>query len=282
MKRKQPLGHVPRAQEDNRLNFLRHSRYASRAALCNIVKDVQREPVHNSSATSQFRARKNLAGTQTPYGRLVEEINLDGVNLGISNPLAAMWWSCKHSRSYSNIIKHVVRAQPPTLDSPWNLILYQDGVDPGDGLAKSKSRKSAVYYTSIAEFGPRILGFEQVWFCATIIRQHQLNALNGDHCRLSREILDRMFSDRGLDAERAGISLEFPDESRCHVYIKLGCLLADEPALKELVSCKGHQGHHCCVLCKNCVLLNPPGGSDSYAQHSTYLKDISESDFSVA
>ena len=165
MKRKFPLGHVPRVQEDARLNFLRHSKYASRAALCNIVNEVQREPVHNTSATSQFRARKSLAGTRTPYGPLVEEVVVDGVNLGISNPLAAMWWSCKHSHSYSNIIKSTIERNPPTVESPWRLICYQDGVDPSDGLAKNKTRKSAVYYTSIAEFGPRILGLEQVWFC---------------------------------------------------------------------------------------------------------------------
>ena len=281
MKRKFPLGQVPRSQEDERLNYLRHSKFVTRAALSNVAKEVQREPVQNISATSQFRARKSLAGTLTPYGPLVEEVNVDKVNMGISNPLAAMWWSCKHSSSYANIVFETMRSRPPTVSQPWNLIFYQDGVDPGDGLAKSKSRKSAVYYTSIAEFGPRVLGFEQVWFCATVIRQNQLNTLLGDHCRVSRLILERMFSHTGIDAERGGIMLEFPDRSRHQIYVRLGVILADEPALKEILSCKGHAGHHCCAICKNCVLLSPPGGADSYAMHSTYLKDISEKTLSV-
>ena len=91
-----------------------------------------------------------------------------------------------------------------------------------------------------------------------------------------------MYRETGIDAERAGITLELADGSQHHVYIKLGVLLADEPALKEMVSCKGHAGHHCCVLCKNCVLLNPPGGADSYAMHSDYCRDISNVDFSVS
>jgi hypothetical protein len=283
MIRKRKLGDVPRVRDDTRLNWLRHSRYVSRRALANVITSVQKELVHNPSTTSQFRARKNLASTQTPYGPLVEEVKLENeVSLGISNPLAAMYWSCKHSSSYADIVFSALQHRPPTVDRPWSLILYQDGVDPSDGLAKSHTRKSAVYYTAVAEYGARALGFEHVWLTATLVRVNQIHKIEGDHCRIATLILERMFNPGGIDAERAGFILEFPDGSRHQVYIKLGIVLADEPALKELASMKGHAGTLCCGICKNCVLLRPPGGADSLASHSEYFKSIAEIDLSVS
>ena len=114
MMRKRKLGDVPRAQEDGRLNWLRHSKYVSRRALANVIKSVQEEPVSNPSSTSQYRARKNLAATKTPYGPLVEEVKLENdVTLGISSPLAAMYWSCKHSPSYADIVFSAMQSRPP-------------------------------------------------------------------------------------------------------------------------------------------------------------------------
>ena len=64
------------------------------------------------------------------------------------------------------------------------------------------------------------------------------------------------------------------------VFARLGCLLADEPALKELLGCKGHAGTKPCVLCLNVVQHSIPGSpDDSYHADSDYLVSIAELDF---
>jgi hypothetical protein len=44
----------------------------------------------------------------------------------------------------------------------WKLILYSDGVVPGNVLAADNQRKSVVWYFSFLDFGWR-LAYEEVW-----------------------------------------------------------------------------------------------------------------------
>ena len=54
----------------------------------------------------------------------------------------------------------------------WRLILYSDGITPGNALAVDNQRKSVVWYFSFLEFGLR-LSYEEVWlplaFARTVV-----------------------------------------------------------------------------------------------------------------
>ena len=79
------------------------------------------------------------------------------------NPFAYLHHCCEHSQSYAAVVQKAVDAHPPSASSPWHIILYQDGVDPSDGLAKNKSRHLVVFYWSFLEFGMDALCHEEVW-----------------------------------------------------------------------------------------------------------------------
>ena len=49
------------------------------------------------------------------------------------------------------------------------------------------------------------------------------------------------------------------------LFAKLGVLLADEPALKEILDCKGHGGSKPCCCCLNATHHKPPGGAGGEA-----------------
>ncbi len=127
------------------------------------------------SRASQHRARKDLCYTDTPYGALVYEKTLklsdhEELDVGFQNPLAYTQYHAEHSENYGRIMREALAAHPPSPDSPWTVILYQDGVDPGDAPAKNKSRHSVTFYWSFLEFGTRALAHEEVWGCSTIVR----------------------------------------------------------------------------------------------------------------
>ena len=147
MKRKSAAAAPSASSEYGRCLSLRHIKFVTQSALERIVNSIISDGIlHNHSQRTQYRARKALAHTVTPYGKLVKEISVtDEIRFGVSPPLAAMYHHAKTSHSYSQIIQDTMRRAPPTASSPWNLVLYQDGVDPGDGLAKCHTRKSAVF-----------------------------------------------------------------------------------------------------------------------------------------
>ena len=270
------------AEQQMRLINLRHQNYISQRALQNVARELQRRPIEHVSRGTQYRARKKLVATRTPFGPLVTEKTVvlsDGteLTLGLSNPLAIMSYQAMHCPSYERIMRNALARHPVSIRDPWNMILYQDGVNPSDGLSNHATRKSAVYYWSILEYGCAELGCEQLWACPTMCRQNQVKKLEGHHSRLAIEFLEQVFDDRvGFGAGTAGFDIQFPNGDTAHLYLKLGVVLADEPAFSELCNCKGHAGSKSCFCCQNACTPNPPGGGRPLSDHSAWFKPLTE------
>ena len=157
----------------------------------------------------------------------------DGTSKGFSfqNPLAWLAYNCKHSPHFSSLVKKALSEHPCTPSTPWNLIIYQDGVDPSDGLAKNHSRKSAVFYWSFKEFGMSALAHEEVWGVISVARYQEHQQFDGGVSRLFEKVLELFFNDTH-DLMRAGVSIEI-DGSHVVIFGRASILLADIPAIKE-------------------------------------------------
>ncbi len=107
---------------------------------------------------------------------------------------------------------------------------------------------------SFLEFGARVLSVEGVWLVMASVRNKILQSLDGHLSHFLDLILSRfMFDGVGNDLERSGIILNIGD--RTHMLTAgLGVLLADEPALREVLLNQGHAGFKCCALCKHVCL----------------------------
>ena len=276
MERKIVAKRASAADERDRLLALRHTKYVTQRALKFVVESIQQDgPIHNSSRVTQWRARQSIAYSETPYGRLIEVYTVDGMRFGISPPFAAMYYHARNSASYAAILNDTMRRAPCDARSHWNFILYQDGVDPSDGLSKTHTRKSAVFYWSIKEFGYDVLGQEQVWLTTNVTRARVLKNIVGEHALIATKILETMYNDTH-DGQRIGVTLDLHTGDTIHIYVKVGVLLADVPALKEVISSKGHSGMKPCTICANAVLEHPPRGTECLALHSDWLKSIKE------
>ena len=152
------------------LTRLGQESYASKSAIESLRKSIKKDGVPEAfSRRTQYRARKaTVSEDHGGYGPLVEEVALethDGETLkvGFQNPQAMLYRNCGQSVHDSKVVKEALAKYPCSAATPWNLVLYQDGVDPSDGLAKNHSRKSNVFYDSFLEFGAEALCHEQMW-----------------------------------------------------------------------------------------------------------------------
>lgn len=234
--------------------------YASHSAIANLLSHIDQHGMPSTfDRSAQYRARKEVSrNTVTPYGPLVHDVELPLISGGtqavaFQNPLAFLYHNCLESPHYSLIVKDALLKHPPSADKPWRIIVYQDGVDPSDGLAKHHSRKSSVFYWSIAEFGYRALAYEEVWGTVSLTRASEILKISGGISCVFQHVLQQFFNNT-FDIRLAGVSVEFKDGSKGHILARASILLADMPAIKECISCKGHSGVLCCPLCRNATL----------------------------
>ena len=76
--------------------------------------------------------------------------------------MAIFYHTCKSSSQWATMIQRLAAARPPTLQSPWHIILYADEVVPGNQLAYENRRKLWAVYWSIRELGNAVLADEVV------------------------------------------------------------------------------------------------------------------------
>ena len=187
------------AQQANhqRLVFLGRDSFVSHQGMQRLLQSVKQEGIPSAfSARTQYRARKGLCSTITPYGRLVDEVNFqtgdaEPLQVGFQNPLPMLHYAANQSDAYCALIERTLEKHLATCDKPWGIVLYQDGVDPSDGLANNKSRTPTVYYRTMLEYGADAIAHEEVWFTATLIRSTSSDQLLDTLTELTRLTLLR-------------------------------------------------------------------------------------------
>ena len=258
--------------------------YASHSAMSKLLAYISEHGLpetHDRSA--QFRARKDICTTDVNgYGPLVVHRQMaaengEDVTGSFQNPLAAFVYHCQHSRHYARIVQQAAAKHPPSPGSPWGLIIYQDGVDPSDGLAKNHSRKSTVFYWAFAEYGLGALAHEEVWLTLCVSRSSQTQKLAGTVSCLFQTVLELFFGETH-DIMRTGVHVTLITGESIHVFGKASILLADIPALKECTCCKGHSGFICCPRCLNATLHS---ASDAVPLHLLTEKAVSIANFDI-
>ena len=247
------------------------SSYVSQAGLEKLCTAIDEEGLPTAfSRRTQYRARKTVCATRTPYGSLVESeavVGKNGAEIKVSfqNPLAMLYYLAANSDDYCEVLEAALQAHPPSPSRPWRVVLYQDGIDPSDGLAKHHTRKACAFYWSFLEYGISALSHEEMWCTPTVARSTVVNQMPGVHVQLAAMVVRRFFDPDGHDIRRAGVTLRLKSGVCTTIFAEWGVLVADEPAIKEVLSCKGHAGTKPCVLCMNVVLHRSGLHASEYA-----------------
>ena len=234
--------------------------YASQSAIANLLKHVKRHGIPTAfSRPSQYRAKKEICATRTDFGTITQQVSLplskgDSKDVTMQAPLPFFAYNCEQSDTYARIVGDAMRAHPCTPASPWHIILYQDGIDPSDMGATHHTRSACAWYWSIAEFGMYALSHEEVWGCICTLRKSEYNQVQGGMCGVLAAVL-KLF--RGIhDIKLAGIRVHVKGQQPLHMFADVNVYFGDEPAIKEMIDCKGHAGHKPCCLCSNVCLVS--------------------------
>ena len=166
--------------------FRRNLPHVSAIALHAVLEEVDRQGIPSGHSRRNFaRARDAIAlEASTPYGRLLQTIELDGklcgkVMLRFVHPFAFLWHAFSACPPFHSLITERMHVHPCTMDVPWNLILYSDEVTPSNVLARDVTRKIQAVYFSFKELGYSALAREDAWFCLTVNRSSVVKRIQG-------------------------------------------------------------------------------------------------------
>ena len=263
----------------SRLCSLGRASYVSQSGMEKLLKSVREDGLPASfSRATQYRARKDCCYSGTAYGSILTIKRISDIDIAFQNPAAFLAYSCEHSPCFASIVSSAFDRHPCTPSSPWTVILYQDGIDFGDGLAKNKSRHSVAFYWSVLEFGATALAHEEVWGTNCVVRTSVAKAIPGAIAGLASHAIECFHNERH-DMRVTGATVLLPTGPR-RILTQVKLFLADSPALKEMIECKGHAGTKCCPLCLNATHHKPPHGAIPMHTISPYCVPITEPDFS--
>ena len=270
-----------RATKLRRLDrFRRRVPAVTASALAAILKTVEEDGIPELyTRKAQADARRIIASSDTPYGPLIQTLTLDcpkrqTLEFPIAEPFAMLWHCFYNCSSFRRLFVQRHSQNPSSADHPWTLILYTDEVTPGNVLATITTRKLQAIYVSFLELGPAALAREDCWIALAVCRSLFVNKALGGISQLVGGILKRIYPQQGLHLEHTGLHLHHEaNDFRFHA--RLGIVVQDGAAHRDLWKCKGDAGTRFCIGCftlhysSDLVSYNP-----NLQQHIIDDKDI--------
>ena len=192
----------------------------------------------------------------TPYGPMLCEMELPiddtakttprpkRQSMWYVNPFALLFTICSVSAPFFNLLK-TVGTGAKTL----RIILYFDGINPGNPLAPDPQRLLQAVYWCFAELPNWFLRRKDSWFCFSLVREKWAEEMPGKLSELAKLVVLVFFSALG-DSFHKGITITCGSESLV-IGATFGGFLADEKGLKQLFGIKGQAGNVPCIDCLN-------------------------------
>ena len=206
-----------------------------------------------TSRKNQQDARDTLAYKETPFGpmqRTADLVGADGrlIRLHVTNPHAILHQTAVQGGSFSTFLQHRLVERPPSQLVPWHLILYSDGITPGDAFRTGNERKLEAVYFSLLELGMAALSQEDAWFTLVGKRSVEVAKVGGLMSQVIGTCLKQFFTGPH-DLRSGGMLLTFPDGERVMLFVVLSIFVQDELAHKQTWCCKGAAGTRSCMAC---------------------------------
>ena len=149
--------------------------YCCQSALSALLRVAEQEGLPAAAQRWHIAAaRDSVADTDTPYGKLHQQIAVpttEGgeLKLEVQAPFPCLWHACNASKQFSAMLQRRHAARPSSLAEPWRLILYCDEVVPGNQLAYKSERKFWAFYWTILDFGSAVVADEVAQQCCMTV-----------------------------------------------------------------------------------------------------------------
>lgn len=192
-------------------------------------------------------AVESMGNTETPYGQIIQKVRLNAPGLQdweICHPFAFLWYMTQHSAAFREVMRK------STCDGrKLRLIIYMDGLVPGNPFRPDKGRSMMCIYWAFVDWPSYMLSRTFAWPCLSILRESIMHTIPGGASYLARLAL-RIFFPLAGDSLESGIVINGPDCSYV-VKAKFVGFLADLKEHKTITEWKGTGGNVCCLICSN-------------------------------
>lgn len=194
----------------------------------------------------------------TPFGPLYRPMQLrtsdDTVQVEAMNPFAMLWYVAHLSSAAAGFFAAHLTS------GVCRVAFYCDGVKPGNVLRPDLGRSFEAVYWTFMEFPDWFrTRVGESWFLFAFVESKLVQRVPGGMAAVAKAVVDSFFpaSDDEFNFSKTGMLFGHNGREYC-IRARFGCWLADEKALKEVVSCKGSSGYKPCVSCKNVVNRTMP------------------------
>lgn len=227
-----------------RLSALQGLKGISDSALCAVIRELKGQTVVEdistwtvrSFLTTQFKSMSCTLQVPTMSGGTFDwEICQIGKVL-------RKW--CAECGPFRELMEKATAIAGKSPDSPLHMVMYLDGITPGNVLRPDNKRKIWAFYATLLELGREHLCHEECWIPLAVLRtsaEHEIVGRLSNACRAMME-----------DVMKSGSTGVFlPLTEPAVVFFSFSNLLADEEGLKLFWNAKGASGNKPCMLCRN-------------------------------
>ena len=278
MDKKTPCNVEDARAKRQRLVALCHgSSYVSKRGIAQTCANIRRFGVPDaSSKTTLLRTRHKEATRMTSFGELTHEFVLPLTTNGdtaisVQNPLAMLSEACQRS-GFAPIFLEAIKRTPPSIDRPWSILIYNDGIAHNPFASGEDERKCEGVYWTMVELGMSAIHSENAWFVVAAVRATIVKDLAGGVSHLDKLLLKRLFFNPSTGNDLSnGIQLDVKgQDDPVWLFAKVHAFVADGDALKHLQHSKGSSGFKECFCCD--VVDHTSPNTDGYTP-STCLDD---------
>ena len=212
---------------------------------------------HDGDADSAGALKRTLADantmhadTLTPYGPIVQKIELGHSKLQTweyINPFAYLYYLSSISSAFAEMMRSVC------VDGrPLRIVVYADGLVPGNPFRPEASRKLCCIYWCIVDWPQHVLQRSFAWPIFSILRESIIQEIEGGLGRIMRILLRTFFFNPDGHSFLRGVHINCPSGDFAVTGVFAG-FLADLLGHKELTEWKGTGGTLCCLTCHNVI-----------------------------
>ena len=156
-----------------------------------LIKDIGAEATTSNLKRSITQATFDQGKIKTPYGPLIQSLEINAAKCKhweYINPFAWLYYVSTISAAFANMMRDY------TVDGNLlRIVIYSDGLIPGNPFRPEPGRKLNCIYWCIAEWPQYVLKRSFAWPVFSILREEIIHSIPGGLPRLMRLILHVFF-----------------------------------------------------------------------------------------
>ena len=223
-------------------------KHVSQAALSSLLNEIKNSgPIGACSRQTIKRAREEKVDASTPFGKVVQQLEVDTVQGGAmqipyAHPWALLHHALNSSQEFEAFVLKKMLQHDSSETSKWGIIFYSDEITPGNVLRHDNKRRVQGCYWSLRQYGWENMCCEALWFPLFTVRSRIVKRIKGDFGALVSAAMKSFFKDPHDGSKGITILGKL-------MFFDIDINTGDEGAIKISLDIKGASGILVCGIC---------------------------------